>query len=642
MRFSERLRHLQQLSPRFLIAAVLLAAVPGHGQDPPSLYRGGTIISYNSSITGGYSTHEEVLVEGGKITVAGPHLGTLYVEHMFPDLVYKDLHGKTMIPGFFDGHSHFIQVAYLPMFADLLPPPDGTVTSIKGIQEGLIAHRCLKGKMTVNIKGKEWEVLLGNGYDDSRLFGDGDSTKPSQGQPTRQQLDEVSEHLEKKYENKKGDSILICIFHQSGHYSVCNSAALSAAGYHDGAQENPDGGTIYRDKNLHMTGLLGESAHIQMLLTVVPPIKDQTLIDGLDLYTSQGFTTVEDGRVSPAILDTLNRLSHKFSVDVVAYPDLQMVYANKNNVNVPLPTISRTYENGGHYRTGGVKLTLDGSPQGRSAWLTEPYLKAPDGEETGVYRGQGNIPDVKTLEELMVWAFEKQWQVLLHANGDAAIDQLIVATRAAEIKVPNAVNGRTVMVHGQFLRDHSIDKDKPDQIAALGELQIFPSLFPMHTYYWGDWYRQIVGDKRAYYISPTKAVQDAQLMFSIHSDAPVTKPNSMRLLDSAVNRTTRGGTVLGAGQKISPLVALKAMTIWPAYQHFEDTTKGTIDVGKRADFVILYQNPLTVPNKDLICIQIYQTIKDGRPVYTNEDTAEKSMEKFKTCADEQTKRNPTH
>jgi predicted amidohydrolase YtcJ len=203
-----------------------------------------------------------------------------------------------------------------------------------------------------------------------------------------------------------------------------------------------------------------------------------------------------------------------------------------------------------------------------------------------------------------------------------------------------------VLIHGQFLRaDQIVAEDaylRSKGIDLLG-LDIFPSLFPMHTFYWGDWYSHIVGSARAEFISPAKAVQDKGMKFSIHSDAPVTgAPNSMRILDSAVNRTTRprGGksTVLGPDQRISPIVALKAMTIWPAYQYFEEKTKGSIEKGKNADFVVLSQNPLTVARENLICIQILQTIRGGEKIYENKG-AIVSDEKF--AADCAAKRNPS-
>ena len=165
-----------------------------------------------------------------------------------------------------------------------------------------------------------------------------------------------------------------------------------------------------------------------------------------------------------------------------------------------------------------------------------------------------------------------------------------------------------VLIHGQTMR-----RDQVPQIARLG---IFPSLFPMHTYYWGDWHREsVLGPERAENISPTRWVLDAGMKFTSHHNAPVVFPDAMRVLDATVNRTTRSGYVLGPDQRVTPLEALKALTIWAAEQYAEQDSKGSIEVGKRADLVVLSDNPLTIAPAELHTIKVLQTIKDGEVVY---------------------------
>jgi predicted amidohydrolase YtcJ len=267
------------------------------------------------------------------------------------------------------------------------------------------------------------------------------------------------------------------------------------------------------------------------------------------------------------------------------------------------PLMSRRYTN--HVRLGGVKLTFDGSPQGKTAWFTQPYFKAPPGEKAS-YAGYPAFTDAEALKWYTL-AYQNNWQMLTHANGDAAIDQLITTVRAAQAAVPGT-DRRTVLIHGQFLRN--------DQVSALQELGIFPALYPMHTFYWGDYHREsVAGPARAENISPTGWLLAKNMMFTIQSDAPVTFPNSMRIFDSAVNRTTRSGYVLGPEHRLTPLQALKAMTLWSAYQHFEEDSKGSLQVGKRADLVILDRNPLTVEPSTIKDITVLETIKDGTSIY---------------------------
>lgn len=265
--------------------------------------------------------------------------------------------------------------------------------------------------------------------------------------------------------------------------------------------------------------------------------------------------------------------------------------------------MSSEYTSG--FRIGGVKLTLDGSPQGKTAWFTEPYYQVPNGQSAD-YLGYPAFTD----EEATKWiklAFTNKWPLLVHANGDAAIDQLIAIVGGIDPSLRD-YDHRTVMIHGQFTRQ--------DQVQKLKSLGIFPALYPMHTFYWGDWHRDsVAGAERADNISPTGWFLEQGMRFTIHSDAPVTFPNSMRILDSAVNRTTRTNATLGAQHKITPLQALKAMTLWSAYQHFEEDVKGSLEVGKQADMVILDRNPLLVPASEIKNIQVLETINNGKSIY---------------------------
>jgi hypothetical protein len=204
-------------------------------------------------------------------------------------------------------------------------------------------------------------------------------------------------------------------------------------------------------------------------------------------------------------------------------------------------------------------------------------------------------------------AFANGWQILCHANGDAAIDQFIEAVRAARAKYPD-VEVRPVLIHGQTLR--------LDQVDDLKALKIFPSLFPMHTFYWGDWHREsVLGPVRADNISPTGWLLERGMIFGSHHDAPVALPDSMRVLSATVTRRSRSGDILGPEHRVPVATALKALTLWPAWQHFEEDTKGSLEPGKLADFVILSANPLEVPEDAIDGIVIEQTIKEDRVIY---------------------------
>ena len=204
-------------------------------------------------------------------------------------------------------------------------------------------------------------------------------------------------------------------------------------------------------------------------------------------------------------------------------------------------------------------------------------------------------------------AYGENFQIITHANGDASIDWLIEGVRDAVAKHGGG-DRRSVMIHGQTTR--------PDQLPQIKELAILPSFFPMHTFYWGDWHRDVVlGPERAAYISPCNSARKLGMIFTTHHDAPVANPESIRVLSATVTRVTRSGVVLGPDERVDTLTALKAMTIWPAWQHFEEKDKGSIEPGKLADFVVLSADPLAVKPEELIKLKVVETIKDGKSVY---------------------------
>jgi predicted amidohydrolase YtcJ len=570
------------------ICALLLLVSAGCGPSGPekgmradTIYFGGSIITVNDA----QPTAEAVAVKDGTILAVGFDIDIEKL-HKGPKTEMVDLAGKTLVPGFFDAHSHFSQVGLQAISANLLPPPDGPVRSIPQLQN------VLRDYIATSPAVKQYGIVIGFDYDDSQLA--------ERRNPTRQELDAVSTHLP------------VFIIHQSGHLGVYNSMALAVAGV-TAATPNPAGGIIRREADgKQPNGVMEENAHFDTLLKLLPKFTPdqgiQLLEAAQDIYAANGFTTAQDGRTDPASLALLPVAAKagKFKIDVVAYPDLVM---NADNPLLHGPLVSRTYTNG--LRVGGVKLTFDGSPQGKTAWFTKPYFQVPAGQPDS-YRGYPTFTD----EQAAAWvttAYQNNWQLMVHANGDAAIDQLIRAAQAANAAVP-AKDRRTVLVHGQFMR--------ADQVAKIKALGIFPALFPMHTFYWGDWHRQsVVGPERAENISPTGWMVVNHIPFSIHSDAPVIFPNSMRILASAVNRTTRTGYVLGPQQRLDPIDALKAMTLWAAYQHFEENTKGSIEVGKVADLVILSDNPLTVERPKLINLRVMETIKGGKTIYKVAETA---------------------
>ncbi len=518
-------------------------------------------------------TAEAVAVKDGNILSVGTR--TEIMASVGNNTNQIDLDGKTLLPGFFDSHGHAWMIGFQALTANLLPPPDGEGNDI----DSLIS--LLEDWATSNEKAvRDVGWIIGFGYDNSQLA--------EQRHPTRHDLDRVSE------------DIPILIIHQSGHLGVANSKALEIAGI-NAETRDPDGGVFQReDGGNQPNGVAEEYAFFQLAMAFGKSLDQETMDtfarEGTKLLASFGYTTAQEGRATGASLNALRRVAEAgvLKIDVVVYPDI-----------LEIDTIEPTIDYTNRFRVGGAKLTIDGSPQGKTAWLTEPYYVPPPGKDED-YAGYPAITEKQAMDAVAK-AYENDWQIITHTNGDAAIDLLIKAVSAAKDQFPD-VDNRPVMIHGQTLRK--------DQVGPLKELGIFPSLFPMHTFYWGDYHRDsVLGPERAMNISPTGWLMQRDMMFGTHHDAPVALPDSMRVLSATVTRRSRSGAVIGENHRVPVDTALKAMTIWPAWQHFEEDRKGTITAGKLADFVVLSDNPRTVPEDQLDDLQVLETFKEGISIY---------------------------
>lgn len=493
-----------------------------------------------------------------------------------------DLEGQTLLPGLIDGHAHFTAFATQAIGAQILPPPDAGAKDIPTLinilkEWNTTEHRALTG----------W--IFGIGFDDSVL--------KEKRFPTKEDLDQVS----------TDDPIMI--IHISGHFAVVNSKGLELLNI-DASTKDPEGGIIRRGTNNEPNGVLEELAAIPYYARAITPTSaeaaQQFFEAGQDMALSYGYTTAQDGRTMKESHESLVAAAEnqQLKLDVVSYIDYSVadeLLAGK--------WYSKSYNN--HYRIGGMKITLDGSPQGRTAWRTQPYLIKPDGAEDG-YKGYPAFPDENAAIELFKKGYKNNWQVLAHANGDAAVDQFIKAHRAAEALYGHE-GRRDVLIHGQYIRF--------DQLDALKELDIVASLFPLHTFYWGDWHKQIIGDSLGNIISPTRTALNKGVKLTIHTDAPVALPNLMRMVGISVERKSRSNKEIGPQEKLTPYEALLGITRWSAYQHFEEDIKGTLEKGKLADLVILDSNPLKVPEEEIKHIQVVETIKEGESVYQKPNLA---------------------
>ena len=506
-----------------LTAAPLAAAAP----TADAIWSGGPILTMNDKAM----RAEAVAVANGRIIAVGKRSEVMKRKGPATQLI--DLEGRTLVPGFVDAHGHVLIGGLQALSANLLAAPDGEVRDIATLQQTL---RDWAQKNAVAVE--QAKIIIGFGYDQSQLT--------ELRHPTKEELDAVSQ------------DIPILIIHQSAHLATANSAMLKAMGY-DSTTKDPDGGVIQRKPGTtEPNGTLEETAFANAAPQVLGRIGPQGLkvfaLEGAKLWARFGYTTAEEGRATPQTADLLKQVAAEggFAIDVNAYPDVlvdrEYIKANQ----------SATYIN--RFRVAGAKLTIDGSPQGFTAWRDRAYYK-PVGNYPAGYSGYASASAEQVMGAVQ-WAAENGIQILTHSNGERASDLLIAAHRAAQARFPQAKALRPVLIHGQFLRE--------DQLDSYKSLGVIPSLFPMHTFYWGDWHLDhTVGPQAGMNISPTGWVRKRGMIFSSHHDAPVAFPDSMRVLDATVTRRARGsGRIVGPEHRVDVITALKAMTIWPAYHHF--------------------------------------------------------------------------
>ena len=523
-----------------------------------TVYFGGDILTMEDG-----PAPEAILVEDGVIR----QLGTAAELLRLPGAEPKNLRGRTLLPAFIDPHSHL--TAYAQTFG--LVSLSGA-RSFDELEERLRAFVRERG---IPVGG--W--VTGFGYDQNFLA--------------------EKRHPDKGFLDKILPGYPVLISHASGHMGVLSSAALRAVGI---TAETPDppGGVIGRKPgSREPSGYLEETAFTSSSAAAPQPdletrLKQLSLAE--DSYLQYGIATVQDGLTRQPEWELLRAAANagRLRLDTVCYPDMkqcpQLFTGN--------PLYRGRYQN--RLKLGGYKIFLDGSPQGRTAWMSRPYAEDP------AYCGYGIYSDGE-VRGFLAAALLEGAQILAHCNGDAACEQLIRCYESALEETGRPSDIRPVMIHAQLVRE--------DQLARMAKLGMIASFFTAHSWYWGDIHRENFGEERASFISPARAAEDAGVCCTFHQDTPVIPPNMMETVWCAVNRTAQSGRILGPGQRVTVEEALRAVTKNAAYQYFEEDRKGVIRQGMLADLTVLSENPLKTDPARLREIAVCETIREGETLY---------------------------
>lgn len=544
-----------------------------NSQEPTQLFYNGEIITMDSEEA---SYAEAVVEQEGKIVFVG---SKEEAEEQYSETNKIDLKGKTLLPGFIDPHSHFSMVSNTMGQANLNSPPVGDVESIEDILQKMKAF-----KSENNVPDDEW--IYGWGYDESQL--------KEKRHPNKKEIDEVLPNNP------------VYLQHTSGHMGVANSMALEKLNVSE-ATPDPDGGAIERFPNSkEPTGLVLETAmypFVGYMLEVLQSKQEEFFESTQDYYASNGITTAQDGMTDRNAIKFFQSQADagKLKIDLMALGGFAELEENIDDANIHW----KNYKN--RFKVQGTKIIADGSPQGKTAYFTEPFLTPVPGCESDC-RGLPSLSQ-ESLNALFVMAYDNENQLFIHSNGDASIDMIIEAHEHACEELNQALDKdrRTIVIHSQFVR--------PDQLETYKKYNIEPSFFTNHAYFWGDVHMENLGEKRAFFLSPIASAEKIGLKYTNHSDDTVTPIDPLFTIWSAVNRVSRTGKVIGEKERATPYQALKAITSHAAYEFFEEDSKGSISEGKLADFVILDKNPLTVDPMKIRDIKVIETIKEGKTIF---------------------------
>ncbi len=483
-----------------------------------------------------------------------------------------DLDGATVIPGLVESHVHPIFYGLTRNWADCRSPRNRSIAEVLNTLRAQMEALCPGG----------W--IRGWGYDDTLLT--------EKRHLTRDDLDKVSA------------SIPIVISHISGHFVVANSAALDLAGVHD---ETPDPaeGHIMRDSTGRLTGLMWEIGAVHLILDKFPAVSTSQLEEAARYAVSQaasrGMTSIHDlgiglmaGAAELAIWQSLAE-SERLPVRVTGY-----LRGDLATEMLALTPDLFTREQSGNFRLAGAKYWADGSIQGLSAALLQPYSCADDtcGEL---------LIDSERLVHLVQAIESAGGQCAVHANGDRAIRSVVDAF--AEVRSSGGgQDARHRIEHLQMAGPRDIE----DLIAAGGTASVFAN----HIYYWGDRHRDLfIGVERAARMNPLAEASAKGLHFGLHSDCPITPMDSLRTLWTAVTRETSSGKTLGEEQRLTPGQALHALTSDSAWLSGDEETRGVLRPGKVADLAVLDRDILSVDPAAIRDTAVLGTMVGGTWVY---------------------------
>lgn len=517
-----------------------------------TLYFGGPIVTLEEP------RYAQALVErGGRIAYVGEREEAERLAG--PGARRVDLEGRALLPAFVDPHSHLLACAYAR-----LQVPLGECAGW-----GEIADRLSRHVQARDIQPGEW--VKGTGYDQNALA--------EGAAPDRFCLDRACPNNP------------VVIQHASGHAGVFNTLALERLGALNG-----DCG-LERDGQGELTGRGEENPFLDLLGRIpMDGLEDvlRAFQGAQEEYASHGIATAQEGLLQPVMAPVYQEILRRG----LLYLDVNAYVPPADYDRLRGQFAQGVSASPGIFQVAGMKIFLDGSPQGGTAWVREPYA--------GGGCGTSTMTDGQVLSAFRQ-ALDRDAQLLAHCNGDRAAEQYLTLLAQAEREAGKKLC-RPVMIHAQLL-----GLDQLERVKALG---VIPSFFVAHVYHWGEIHVKNFGLDRAGRISPAGSALAWGIPFTFHQDSPVIPPDMLETIWCACVRRTKTGRVLGAEERIPVEAALRAVTQTAALQYGLERELRTLRPGKRADFVLLSGDPLRTPPEELKKLQVERTIQRGRTIWS--------------------------
>lgn len=406
---------------------------------------------------------EAIVTQNGKIVFVGSQSDAT---SKYKNSEKIDLKGKTLLPGFIDPHSHFGMVSNTMGQVDLNPEPVGKIKNIDDILQNLKEY-----KEKNKIQDGEW--IFGWGYDDGQLA--------EKRHPTKKDIDKVLPNNP------------VYLQHTSGHMGVANSLGLEKLEI-SANTKSPEGGNIDRFPNSsEPTGLVQETAmypFVRNMLEILATKQADFFDTTQNYYASNGITTAQDGMTDRNMIRFFQEQADagKMKIDLISLAGYSELDSNLADASLKF----KTYKNG--FKVQGTKIVADGSPQGKTAFFSKPFLT----EVPGCHHDCRGLPSLtqEAINKLFETAYAKENQLFIHCNGDATIDMILLAHELAckNLKLPLDKDRRTIIIHSQFVR--------PEQLDRFVKYNMEPSFFTNHAYFWGDIHVENLGKERADFLSP--------------------------------------------------------------------------------------------------------------------------------------------